>query len=242
MGHDAELLAASADVGKFAYPRNGLLDERLFNGNPDDTGPFAHSGSVIGSASLTTDQKNIANQAYLLSGGYIESTGTNLGLNGTTTLSVISWFKTSASGNIVLANKHLQTSGGWDTFILMLVNGQLRLSVQNRSLNQFPVSLTGNTFNDNQWHLAISSLDVQNGDSTDFNITIDDNNEAFNFTSFGYNTNFILDEVTSTLGIGARPPHITNLFPFPGSISDSLVYNRKFIPAEKTAIWEGTKP
>lgn len=45
-------------------PRNGLIGEWLFNGNPNDTSDSGNNGTLINSPSLTTDRKNIPNKSY----------------------------------------------------------------------------------------------------------------------------------------------------------------------------------
>jgi hypothetical protein len=229
LGH-AMRRAAAGRRGAWQYPRDGLLAEWLFNGNALDTSGNGYDGTVYG-ATLTNDQKGVANQAYEFVGGTdnINCGNVSSGLGGGSSFTILQWFKalpTSVQEALIAKNNY--DIAGY--CILIQPTGNIRFGI---SSNVDSVS----TVDDGVWHLLVCEYEYVDSSTAIKRIYLDNN-----LDNSGTITPINATNSYDTL-IGMRKSSsgaIRNSFI--GTISDTVIYNRLLTSAEKTDIYNHTKP
>ena len=193
-----------------------------------DKTPYANNGTMVGSPTFTTDQKGQASKAMSFNGTsqYID-TGASSTLDGFTTMSISSWFKTSTEDMGVLVGKHPGGSGpyylGGGTNISGL--NTIRFMMSNSSGIRVNYDVSNSSYYNGSWHFLVGVYDGSTMyiyfDGTPIGLTTTQTGSVRSMTS-----NFI---------IGDWQGHSNK---FNGSIADVRIYNRALSASEVKALYE----
>jgi len=193
-----------------------------------DKSPSGNTGTLVGSPTFTTDQHGQANRAMSFNGTsqYID-TGASSTLDGFTTMSISSWFKTSTEDMGVLVGKHPGGSGpyylGGGTNISGL--NTIRFMMSNSSGIRVNYDVSNSSYYNGSWHFLVGVYDGSTMyiyfDGTPIGLTTTQTGSVRSMTS-----NFI---------IGDWQGHSNK---FNGSIADVRIYNRALSASEVKALYE----
>lgn len=217
----------SRDVGPFEYPRNGLLNEWLFVGNADDTGPGPLVNGSVSGAVLTPDRLGNANSAYLLNGinDFISFGTSPLLPNGT--FSVLFWNSPTSFNVFSLLAELLATGTNGFIFYQNATSPRIDFGFRGNKLQRTGISYSSG--------FQMNVLTYNGGNR---NIA----------SSFTYNRNGVADIVIAqapTIGGATTTNYLgrqsSGSF-YPGIFDDVLFYNRVIGHPEALTIYNGSKP
>ena len=209
-------------------PTNGLVAYYPFNGNANDAVGTNH-GAVNG-ATLTTDRKGNALNAYSFNGGsnYIQIPHSNtFNITGVITISV--WINSNSISSQRIIDK--TTVGGSDAWMADLrPNGQIRFIVANAGSNGQTQAQSDAVFtNNNQWY--------------HFVVTYDNNNVRFYKDGLIINTKIQTGSSinnSNPLRFGANS--LLNGDWFNGKLDDIRIYNRALTDTEVQQLYQAEAP
>lgn len=194
----------------------------------NDSGSTATDSIVGNNATLTgaTWTSGILGGALSLDGidDYAATSNLSLGLNGTNAVSLAGWINYTVAGNKRLISKAI--SDGWNTFYLQMnPSGKIQFSVENSTLGQYPQwESTTAIATSTTTHIAVA-FGKNAINATDVSMWF--NGEPINttYTAQNYASDFVVQEASEKIVIGARP--FTYTMNFNGFIDDLRIYSGK---------------
>ncbi len=197
-----------------------------FSGNTINT--VTGIAATNNGATLTTDRIGNANSAYNFDGvnDYMTTPNVNLGFNGKTEFSIYFELQSSDTSGRLIAK---QVSDGWNTFYVAFFGNKVSFSPQNDSLKQYPTWEIVSTINSN-WHRVCITFKKNAINTTDCVIIVDGSVVSTTYTANGYDSNFVMQEVSSNLVIGARPETISDFYS--GKQDEIKIYDYAVTEAE----------